>query len=239
MNNRIIKFRGKSKQFSLVPKEGDRVVVFDPGSHSNEGCPQIGTSNERIGVLKRIVKYPRETLTGGVVDEIGEVVWEGGPSGDVPISYYLKTLYCVDEFVENFPPEHDPKFNVNDIVYIGYRPDRSGDHSWPMVNTDEEIDCKITDIYTSPLKFYRRYSLISGNGYPFAAKEEDLITVKQRDEYIEGNQIYTAAEDAPPFYKAGHQFKKIGNYLVSKDPDISIHVSKIKNNNFLCTTLDK
>lgn len=234
MATRKLKFNNKIVDMMFMPVLDSKVVCFHAtiGGSASDAFPFVGSPYEAVGTIIRL-----ETEAGADGEVIvARVAWTTGHSSYI----HLKDLFLFSEFIEKFSIGDSPaKFKPNDIVYVAYSNKHKADSYYPMVTTPYEIDCKIIEVVETPLKYSRTYKAITGNGTYVKFSEESLISVEQRDEIVNGNVIYTATENAEPLYKPGQLFNKIGEYLVCKDPDISIHISKIKNNNFVCTILDK
>lgn len=232
MRKLTVNFRGEKKIFVREPKAGDDVFLcsdrFPIVTGSSMGNPVVGSNHECSGKIAAA----NDQDPGVVV-----VKWNNGRNN----TYRITDLVLVSEFIENFPPfAEEDLLPVNDIVYIKYTKDIEAHSGWPMVGTPHEIDCKILKADRSPLGFRRSYELISGNGSRIFTDQSDLLSIKEREEFLMGGlHEYVALEDMHPLYNKGQRFKHTGEYLVSLDESVSLNYSKAIKNFELCSTSDK
>ncbi len=122
----------------------------------------------------------------------------------------------------------EPKFKVQDIVYIVPLPSRTPSPEWPALNSEFEIDCKVLDVYeTHDGRKTRRYGVIAGNGRHLDDLSESML-VHAKDKHLYGADGFKTLKEDTELCMAGTVFTKVGDYYGNEILGIHIHVDRMK-----------
>ncbi len=120
----------------------------------------------------------------------------------------------------------EPKFKLQDIVYVLPHPGKDPQPTWPALNSEYEIDCKVLDVYDTS-RGVRTYRIITGQGnYIEEIKEQSLVAAK--DKHLYKTEGYKTLKEDTELCKAGTVFTKIGEYYSNDILGIYIHSSRME-----------
>lgn len=198
-----------------------RLSIADP--NFGEGIPNhtLGTPGEALGTIVAIN------------NQHATVQWNGTSYFGHTTVNSLHVLMHHDKYRDEiFKPLGEPKFRVDQVVYIKPNPITKHRSNLPAIGTKAETDLKIESVTLSPLESCYLYQVYSPKGHNFLVTESDLVDYRGRNFYkYKDYKSVTVIVDMMPFFSLGQEAQVFDGYLRNADDTHVIKLTpEIKNN---------